>query len=222
MTRLKKNEWLIIIGLLLLSFVPSAGGTFRIIEMNMDSSFLPENLRFEEAPLPFSFHIISSVLFCILGIFQFPPTIRRVYPRWHRFSGRVFVLAGILASITGLWMTHFYNFSQQLQGDLLYMVRIIVGLSLIASILWSVSCAIKKDFISHKAWMIRAYALGQGAGMQVLTGISWSIFAQQDATGFIRDLIMIASWVINLIIAEYIIHRSKPVKTTKISTVKLN
>jgi len=219
MIRLKNTEWFILIGLLFLSFVPSVGGTLRVIEMSTNSSFLPENPRLDETHVPMVFHIIGSVLFCILGIFQFLPTIRKAYPRWHRFLGRVFVVAGITAAVTGLWMTHFYDFSQQLQGELLYGVRIAVGFSMLASILWGLSGAINKNFITHQAWMIRAYALGQGAGMQVLTGILWSIFAQ-DATGFTRDLLMTASWVINIMIAEWVIRKIRLKRAVRTSIVK--
>lgn len=204
--QLSRNEQLVILALLILSFVPSIGGSFRLVEMGLDQPFLPENPRLEASPVPIVIHIVGSVLFSLLGIFQFLPSMRKAYPKWHRISGRVFIVAGVIAGITGLWMTHFYEFSEQLQGNLLYWVRIVVGTAMITGILLGFISAIEKNFREHQAWMMRSYALGQGAGMQVFTGILWFIFAQ-EATGLTRDILMTSSWIINIAIAEWIIYK---------------
>lgn len=216
MIKLTKTEWYIVISLLLLSFVPSLGGTLRVIKVSANSSFLPSNPRLEENPTPIMIHVICSVLFCILGIFQFITSLRITYPRSHKISGRIFAFSGIFAAITGLWMTHFYAFSKALQGELLYVVRWIVGLSTILFILLGLKCAIDKKINHHSVWMIRAYALGQGAGMQTLTGILWTIFSEEPS-GFTRDLLMVSSWIINIVFAEFVINRRRR-KNLKIST----
>ncbi len=205
MQLLSRKEWFIIAGLSILSFVPSLGGTLRVIDVTTDSSFSPENARLLENPFPIVVHIISSVLFCILGIFQFIPSIRHKNPKRHRILGRAFVYNGLVAAVTGLWMTHFYNFSPELQGKLIYTVRLTVGIATIVLILYAVKAAKTKNFKNHQANMIRAYALGQGAGMQVLTGIIWSLLFD-EAKGFTRDVVMTSSWIINIIIAEFIIY----------------
>ena len=58
---------------------------------------------------------------------------------------------------------------------------------------------------THQAWMIRAYALGQGAGTQVLVSIPWLIVANEPE-GLMRDILMTSSWIINLVVAESIIY----------------
>ncbi len=114
MTKLHKSEWIIVIGLLVLSFVPCIGGIFRMIELQMDTAleFIPKNPRALSSPIPIEIHIMSSVLYCILGAFQFLPNIRGNYTKWHQLSGRLLVCAGILAALSGLWMTHFYSFPE--------------------------------------------------------------------------------------------------------------
>ncbi|MBV8221143.1 MAG: DUF2306 domain-containing protein [Solirubrobacterales bacterium] len=63
----------------------------------------------------------------------------------------------------------------------------------------------RRDIAAHRAWMIRAYAIGLAAGTQVFTqGIGGAIFG----TGVLAaDLAKGAGWVINLAIAERAIHR---------------
>ena len=208
MTKLHKSEWIIVIGLLVLSFVPCIGGIFRMIELQMDTAleFIPKNPRALSSPIPIEIHIMSSVLYCILGAFQFLPNIRRNYTKWHRLTGRLLVCAGIFAALSGLWMTHFYSFPESLQGNLLYFVRIIVGFSMVMCIFLGVSSILKKRIALHQAWMIRGYALGQGAGTQVLFTIPWMLTVGEPI-GFERDILMTAAWVMNLVVAELIIRR---------------
>lgn len=209
MLDLNKSEWSILVGLLLLSFVPSIGGTFRLVELATSSEFLPENPRIQSVPLPAVFHIVSSALYCILGAFQFLPSIRRKYPKWHRLAGRLLVGAGIVSAISGLWMTHYYSFPDHLQGNLLYVIRIFIALSMTAFILLGLSAVFKKRIAEHQAWMIRAYALGQGAGTQVLISIPW-LLTIGEPNGLSRDILMTAAWMINIVVAEWVIKQIRP------------
>ena len=209
MLNLKKSEWIILIGLLLLSFVPSIG-ILRLVELVLGTAveFMPENPRIQSAPVPVEFHLISSIPFCILGAFQFLSSIRRDYPKWHRLAGRFLVCAGIVSALSGLWMTHYYSFPDSLQGNLLYFVRIIVGVSMTVCILLGLSSVLKKRITQHQAWMIRAYALGQGAGTQVLITIPW-LLTVGEPSGFTRDILMTCAWVINIVVAEWIINKRR-------------
>ncbi|MFT6864468.1 MAG: hypothetical protein ACJAVK_003034, partial [Akkermansiaceae bacterium] len=59
--------------------------------------------------------------------------------------------------------------------------------------------------------MIRAYALGQGAGTQVLVSIPWLVTVGEPS-GFTRDVLMTLAWVINVFVAEWIIRRRRSKK----------
>lgn len=201
MINLKKSEWIILIGLLLLSFVPCMGGLFRLLDLVFGTGLVPENPRIQSAPMPVVLHILTAVPYCILGAFQFLPSVMRMYPQWHRLAGRLLVGAGIVSALSGLWMTHYYSFPDALQGILLYYVRIIVGFAMTAYILLGLAAILKKRFVEHRAWMIRAYALGQGAGTQVLITIPW-LLTVGEPSGLTRDMLMTLAWVINIIVAE--------------------
>jgi hypothetical protein len=54
--------------------------------------------------------------------------------------------------------------------------------------------------------MLRGYAIGMGAGTQVLTGMVAAAFADPP-TELSRALLMGVAWVINLAVAEWIIRR---------------
>ncbi|WP_433720762.1 DUF2306 domain-containing protein [Actinoplanes sp. CA-051413] len=72
----------------------------------------------------------------------------------------------------------------------------------------------RRDIVRHRAWMIRAYAIGQGAGTQALTHAPWVLTAGQPGAGT-RAVLMIAAWTINLVVAEWIIRRRpRPIRSS--------
>src|ERR1700739_2508525 len=50
-------------------------------------------------------HIVPGLLFMVLGPLQFNAKIRASYPQWHRWSGRVFVVCGMVIGISALVMS---------------------------------------------------------------------------------------------------------------------
>lgn len=208
MIHLKKTDWVILIGLLLLSFIPILGGIFRLMELGSgsESEFLPENPRIQSVPTPVVFHLLSVVPYCILGGFQFLPSFRRKYPKWHRYAGWLLVSAGIISAISGLWMTHYYSFPDNMQGNLLYVTRFLVGIAMVVFIILGLSSVLKKRIKQHQAWMIRAYALGQGAGTHVLITIPW-LLTIGEPIGLTRDILMSLAWVINIFVGEWAIKK---------------
>ncbi len=167
---------------------------------------LPENPRVTAAPMPVVLHIFSVGLYCYLGAFQFLPSIRRHSPTLHRYNGRLMVVLGIVSALSGLWMTHFYSFPYGLQGDLLYSVRILVGSSMVVFVVLGIAAILRRDIVRHSSWMIRAYAIGQGANTQGLLLGPISIISEEPS-GFTRDILMTFAWIINISVAEWIIHK---------------
>jgi hypothetical protein len=132
------------------------------------------------------------------------PALRRRHPAWHRRAGRVTALAGLAVVATALWVTLFYS-PQPGTGDLLYGVRLVVAPVVGAFLVLGFTAIRRRDIPAHRAWMIRAYAVGLGAGTQVLTeGFGGALLGHDELTG---DLLKTAGWVINLAVAEWIIRR---------------
>ena len=213
MTHAARIDWKVPLTLLLLSAIPIAAGIARLIGLSGEPEISTENARFVAAPVVAFLHILSASLFCILGALQFSSRLRQRSPIWHRVSGRIVVASAIFAALTGLWMTVTYPIPPELQGGLLYTVRVFVSLAMLTSICMAVVAVTGGDIATHRAWMIRAYALGQGAGMQVVVLLPWML-AIGKPTVFQRDVLMSLAWLINLIIAEKAIQSGAPRKPT--------
>ncbi|MET8047180.1 DUF2306 domain-containing protein [Streptosporangium sp. NPDC005286] len=194
--------------LVVLSAVPMAAGAVRLTELTGGAEITSENARFFAAPLPVVLHILSVGLYSILGAFQFAPGFRRRRPAWHRVAGRVLVPSGLVAALSGLWMTLFYPRPVG-DGDLLAGFRLVFGSAMVLAIVLGFAAIRRRDVARHRAWMIRGYAIGLGAGTQVLTHLFWFLFLGTPGE-FPRALLVGAGWMINLAVAEWFIRRRPP------------
>jgi uncharacterized membrane protein len=192
--------------LIALSLVPAIAGIVRLTELAVGDEITAANARFFAMPLPVVLHILSVIPYSIVGAFQFAPGFRRRRRAWHRGAGRVLAVLGLAAALSGLWMAHFYPWPEG-DGEGLYLLRIVFGSAMTASIVLALLAVRRRDFPSHGAWMIRGYAIGLGAGTQVLTQLPWfMILGKPGETG--RTFLMGAGWVINVVVAEWVIRRS--------------
>src|SRR3954447_26519926 len=150
--------WLVA-ALLLLSAIPLAAGAFRLTQLAGGAEITPANARFFASPLPVVVHIVSAGVYALLGAFQFAPGFRRRWPGWHRIAGRLLVGCGLLVGLSGLWMTLFYSLPES-NGELLYVVRLVFGSAMVASIVLGYTTIRRGDVRQHRAWMARGYTIG--------------------------------------------------------------
>jgi uncharacterized membrane protein len=184
--------------------VPAIAGTARLAELATGAEVTDANARFFGSPLPVVLHVLAVIPYCILGAFQFAPGFRRRHQAWHRAAGKVLVGMGMVAALTGLWMAHFYPWPAG-DGVAVYVERLVFGGAMVASLVLAVVAIGRRDFAAHGAWMTRAYAIGLGAGTQVLTHLPFFLLVGKPGeTG--RGIMMGAGWVINVIVAEWIIN----------------
>jgi uncharacterized membrane protein YozB (DUF420 family) len=200
-----RRIWPLVTTLLVISAIPVASGTLRLIEVAGGPAVMPANLRYGIVPVPLVVHIVSAIVFVLAGILQFLPGFRRRHWAWHRRAGRVLVPAGLLAAGSGLAMTLFYE-AQPNSGTLLYTFRLVFGSAMAASLVLGLTAIRRRDIPTHRAWMIRAYAIGLAAGTQAFTdGFAQALFGTSVVAS---DLAKGAGWVIDLAIAEVAIRRS--------------
>lgn len=204
MKKLTKSDLIIPALLIALSLVPTFGGVARLASLSGNAVAAPEDARFLDAPAPVVIHVLSATLYCLLGAFQFSSSFRLRWPGAHRRAGKLLAVCGILAGLTGVWMTVFYAIPPSLQGSILYAVRLAVASAMVVSIFIGWSSILRRAVARHEAFMIRAYALGQGAGTQVFVLGPWMLISGETG-GLTRDLLMTLAWVINIAAAESII-----------------
>jgi len=208
MQSLSRREWVFLASIFVYSFIPTVVGLFRIPELLGGPTIVPQNPRAVIDPVPIVLHILGSSLFCLVGAVQFLPSLRRHRPALHRNLGRVVAAAGSVSALTGLWMTLFYPFPDALQGPLLYWARIALSFAMFGAIVCAVVAIRSRNLPRHRATMLRAYAIGQGASTQTMLFLIVMAVSGAELLGFPRDVLMVLAWGINIAIAEILIRRT--------------
>jgi uncharacterized membrane protein len=156
---------------------------------------------FARYPILTLVHIVPGLLFMILGPLQFNPTIRARHLRWHRLSGRVFVVCGLVVGISALAM----SFGMPAIGGVNQAAATTVFGTLFLFALCRAFWHIRRGEVAlHREWMIRAFAIGLAvATIRPIMGV---FFATSPLTGLTpREFFGIAFWigfVLHLIAAE--------------------
>jgi Predicted membrane protein (DUF2306) len=93
-------------------------------------------------------------------------------------------------------------------------LRLLFGSAMVMSIVLGFAAIRRGDVRRHRAWMMRGYALGLGAGTQVLTLAAVELIVGPPSE-LSRALLMGAAWVINLAVAELAIRKrpARPART---------
>jgi uncharacterized membrane protein len=200
----RQRNWPVPVALAVLSAIPLTAGALRLIQLAGGPAVIPADHRFAGFPIALVVHILGATTFALGGILQVAPRFRRRHPVWHRRAGRVVAVAGMLVATSALWITLFYA-PQPGTGDLLYVLRLLFGSAMAACLVLGIAAVRRGDIVTHRAWMMRAYAIGLAAGTQVFTeGIGGAIFGAGVVAG---DLAKGAGWAINLAVAEWALRR---------------
>jgi uncharacterized membrane protein len=202
----RRKDHLIIAGLLLLGIVPAVAGSARLSQMAAGTAITASNARFIDSPLPVLLHVPAAILYSVLGSFQFAPGFRKRHRRLHRLFGGLLIPASMVVAITGLWMAHFYPWPAG-DGTIVYVERLVVGTAMLASIAMGIDAIRRRALVAHGEWMLRAFALGLGAGTQVFTHLPWFVLVNRTPGELPRGVMMGAAWLINVLVAEYVIRR---------------
>jgi uncharacterized membrane protein SirB2 len=203
----RRTRWLVPAALILLSLVPIIAGGLRLTQL-VEGQVRPDNARFFDSPVPVLIHIPTVTVYLVLGAFQFVPQLRRGKrgrASWHKVAGRILAPTGLLAALSGLWMAVFYDLPP-LDGPLLLVLRLVFGSAMVAFIILGFIAVRRRHYVRHSEWMARAYAIGIAQGTIVVVTIPWTLLVG-PVTELSRALLIGASWVLSLAVAEYFINR---------------
>ena len=151
-------------------------------------------------------HILTSTFVLLAGAFQFWDYFLKNFKKLHRFIGKTYVFLVLLVSGPGALVMSLYA-----NGDVTSKTSFVLP-----SLLWILFTALafyyalKKDFIKHRKFMIRSYALTLSAITLRAYALILPNFIHLSAK---EEYALIAwcSWAINLLLAEILIRNKKNV-----------
>ena len=199
-----KRSWPVPAALIALVVIPVIAGSLRLVQLSGGAATMPSNPRYDASPVPVVVHIVSAIVFALVGAFQFVPRLRRRRRAWHRRAGRVVVVAGLGVALSALWLNQFFPRAHATR-DIVYPLRMAFGVALVVTLVLGFQAARRRNFARHRVWMIRSFAIALVAGTQVFTlGFGGAIFGTGDLA---QALMIVAAWGINLAVAEWAIRR---------------
>ena len=219
MAALTEKIWRLPALLLILAIIPlaSAGYHFFTIFQGIVLNIAPADpieWLYINNPVPILLHLVPMVVFCVLGPWQLTPAARRRFPKFHRMTGRVYVVAALSVGLSGLYMN--VAFPSEEGGLGRDVAVFLFGIIFVFGLLKGVLAARDRKIAVHRAWMIRVYAIGIGATTQRL--LILPVFL---TTGTASDHTIAAGiwagWIINLLIAEWIIRRKTNTQITEVA-----
>ena len=177
--------------------------------MAMRSGVLPPPESFEgpfpRRPLLAFLHILPGLLFVVLGPLQLARPIRDRFPSLHRWSGRVYLIAGVLIAYSAvrLVLNRSFGGPSETSAAILFAV-------LLLSCLGMAFAQIRRRHLrEHREWMIRGFAIGLAVvTIRPVVGIylAFSDYSIQEVLGSAFWI----SFTIHLIAAEVWVHLTRP------------
>ena len=130
--------------------------------------------------LVLALHLLFAVVVTAGGALQLVPQIRRTWPRFHRWNGRIYLLSAAVASVGGLIMI----WTRKTGGDLSQDLAISINALLILGFAgMALRHALARRFDVHRRWALRLFLAVSGVWFFRI-GLMFWIVANHGPVGF--------------------------------------
>ena len=155
-------------------------------------------------------HFAAGGIILILGSIQLVSRVRERFPQFHRWIGRIYVFACVLTAIGGL---AFILINGTIGGIVMDIGFSIYGILMLICAINTFLNARQRNFIQHRAWAIRLYALAIGSWLYRMDYGFWLLLADgaghnssfQGPFDYVMDFFF---YIPNLMVAEIVIRRN--------------
>lgn len=133
--------------------------------------------------LAFAFHVLGAGLMTASGWLQLVPTIRRRWPRFHRWNGRFFLISSCLLAVNGLSLVWIRGSWVTLAGGLGVSLN---GLAILMCGTQAYRFARARDCSTHRRWALRLFVAVNGVWFMRIFYMAWAM--PTGGLGIARDL----------------------------------
>jgi len=125
-------------------------------------------------------HVFSAAVVMLAGAVQLVPQVRKRFPAFHRWDGRIYMLTAVALSVAGLYMTWIRGSVGDIPQHL--------GSTMNAFLIWlcaalALRYALARDFATHRRWALRLY-LVVSASLFIRAGLFLSLALNHGPFGF--------------------------------------
>ncbi len=151
-------------------------------------------------------HLLLAVIIMLLGSLQLIPQIRTRLPVFHRWSGRLYLLAVVATSIAGLYMLFVHG---TVGGLVLQVAQSLDALLILVFAGIALRAAMQRDFNAHRRWALRLFMVVSAVWFFRVGLMLWLVIHQAPVgfdpntfTGPFVTFIAFAQYVIPLLVLE--------------------
>lgn len=204
MFRLLSRPIPLVLALAFFTAIPILNALVQVFQIP-SGTYPDDSARLAVAPFAWFAHVLAGVAFGITGPVQFVRALRHRFGALHRLSGRIFVLSGGILGLSGLSLLVQVTSVRTPVADT---ARGIFGLALLVALALAMAAIRARDVPRHRAWMIRAYAIGMGLGAVALVFFPIYIVTGRPPMGLASDFLFVASWLLTIALAEMVIRKT--------------
>jgi hypothetical protein len=152
-------------------------------------------------------HVGPGALFLIFALVQFSSRVRRRFPAFHRWSGRMLLLLSLFFLVTAFY----FAFTSPGGGPGETAVGAIFGVLFIYCAARAFLAIRRGDVARHREWIIRACAIAFGIStVRIAASIIDPVFVSSSySSAFLFVFSLISGWVISVASAEWWIRRTR-------------
>lgn len=156
-------------------------------------------------------HFAMGGIILVLGNIQLIESIRNRWPAFHRWTGRIYVTASLLAAIGGIT---FIFIKGTIGGPVMNAGFALYGVLMFIAAAATWRYAVKNDLDKHRAWALRLYALAIGSWLYRMDYGFWILLTDglghaKDFTGPFDRIMAFFFYIPNLLVAEIFIRSRK-------------
>lgn len=151
-------------------------------------------------------HLLLAVIIMVLGALQLIPQIRARLPVFHRWNGRMYLLAVTITSIAGLYMLFVHG---TVGGTVLRVAQSLDAVLILVFAAFALRAALLRDFKAHRQWALRLFMVVSAVWFFRIGLMLWLVIHQAPVgfdpntfTGPFVTFIAFAQYLIPLFVLE--------------------
>jgi uncharacterized membrane protein len=144
---------------------------------NFTNGFVP---GFSVGNTAVAMHLVSAVVIMLAGAVQLVPQVRNRFPVFHRWNGRIYMLAAVALSVAGVYM---HLFRGSAGGPVIHIAGVSNAILIWVCAGMALRYALVRDFRTHRRWALRLF-LVVSASWFFRIGFSLSFLILRRPFGF--------------------------------------
>ena len=128
-------------------------------------------------------HLMLAGVISLGGPIQIIPSLRKWFPTFHRWNGRIYISTAIILSLTGFYLTWIRGSIGGLIGDVAITIN---GVLIIVFAMIAIRYAMRREFGAHRKWALRLFMVMSGVWFFRVGFMFWMLIHQKPV-GFDPD-----------------------------------